>query len=402
MLKGNAIVGQSGGPTAVINASLVGVLKGAQSVPGIRRVLGMRYGIQGFLAEEIVDLQKELASTINALRKTPSSALGSCRYKLQADDLPKIVDLLRKYGIRYVFLIGGNDTMDTIHRLEECARGMNYDLIGIGIPKTVDNDLYGTDHTPGFPSAARWVALSVMQTGILARDMKKVDQFVIHQTVGRSAGWLAASAAVAKRDPDDAPHLIYLPERPFDRDRFLADVKRCHDEFGWACVVCGEGIALADGTPVSASQVKDKFQNVEFGAMGGASAAMALHRMISSEFGFRGEFQVPESLPMCAADRAVSLDIDEAFLCGKAAVKLAAEGKTGLMVTLVRKPGRKYQCTTGTASLSDVAVHAKPMPDAFIHPDGNQVTGAFLEYMKPLVGPMPRYARLANRSARRP
>jgi 6-phosphofructokinase 1 len=396
MLKGNAIIGQSGGPTSVINSSLVGVLKTAQGFAGIKKVLGMRYGIQGFLAEDIIDFGKELPRTINGLRTTPSSALGSCRYKLQQNDLPSIVDLLKKYNIRYVFLIGGNDTMDTIHRLEVCAQELKYDLIGVGIPKTVDNDLFGTDHTPGFPSAARWVALSVMQEGILARDMKKVDQFVIHQTVGRSAGWLAAASVAGKKDPDDAPHLIYMPERTFDRDKFLADVKRCYDAYGWVSVVCGEGIASADGTPVSASQVKDRFANIEFGAMGGTSAAMVLHRMISAEFGFRGEFQVPESLPMCAADRAVQLDIDEAFMCGKAAVKLAAQGKTGLMVSLVRVPGKKYACTTGTADLSEVAVKAKPMPQRFINEEGNFVTQEFIDYLRPLVGAMPKYSRLSN------
>ncbi len=395
MLKGNAIIGQSGGPTSVINASLVGVLTAAQGFAGIKKILGMRYGIQGFMAEEIIDFGKESPGVIAGLKSTPSSALGSCRYKLQQPDLPGIVDLLKKYNIRYVFLIGGNDTMDTIHRLEVCAKEHNYDLIGIGIPKTVDNDLFGTDHTPGFPSAARWVALSVNQAGILARDMKKVDQFVIHQTVGRSAGWLAAASAVGKKNPDDAPHLIYLPERHFDREKFLTDVKRCYDAFGWVSIVCGEGIASADGTPVSASQVKDRFQNIEFGAMGGTSAAMVLHRMISAEFGFRGEFQVPESLPMCAADRGAALDFEEAYLCGKAAVKLAARGKTGLMVTLVRKPGKKYSCTTGTADLAEVAAKAKPMPDKFINAEGNFVSAEFLEYVRPLVGTMPKYSRLS-------
>ncbi len=396
MLKGNAIIGQSGGPTSVINASLVGVLKAAQNFAGIKKVLGMRYGIQGFLAGDIIDLGKESVRTITGLKATPSSALGSCRYKLKDPDLPQIVDLLKKNNIRYVFLIGGNDTMDTIHRLEGCAKEHNYEMIGIGIPKTVDNDLFGTDHTPGFPSAARWVALSVMQEGVLARDMKKVDQFVIHQTVGRSAGWLAAASVAGKKDPDDAPHLIYVPERAFSHEKFLADVKRCYDEYGWVSIVCGEGVANADGTPVSASQVKDKFQNIEFGAMGGTSAAMVLHRMITAEFGFRGEFQVPESLPMCAADRAVQQDLDEAYMCGKAAVKLAAEGKTGLMVTLVRQSGKKYSCTTGTAGLHEVAVKAKPMPDNYINEAGDFVTGEFVEYLRPLLGPMPRYFRLSN------
>lgn len=396
MLRGNAIIGQSGGPTSVINASLAGVVEACRGFAGVKKVLGMRYGIQGFMEEDIIDLGRQSPQIIKGLQTTPSSALGSCRYKLQQVDLPKIVDLLMKFDIRYVFLIGGNDTMDTIHRLEVCAKEHNYELVGIGIPKTVDNDLYGTDHTPGFPSAARYVALSVMQAGVLARDMRRVDQFVVHQTVGRGAGWLAASSVTAKQHPEDAPHILCLPERPFEMEKFLADVKACYDKLGWASIVCGEGIAYADGTPVSASRIKDRFSNIEFGAMGGTSAAMMLHRMICDAFGFRGEFQVPESLPMCAADRAAQLDIDEAYVCGKKAVELAADGKTGLMVTLVRVPGSRYSCTTGTANLSEVAVKTKPMPKEFINSEGNFTTDAFLDYVRPLVGQLPEYTRLES------
>jgi 6-phosphofructokinase 1 len=285
--------------------------------------------------------------------------------------------------------------MDTIRRVEAYAMQKGYDLIGIGIPKTVDNDLFGTDHTPGFPSAARYVALSVLQAGLLARDMQKVDQFVVYQSVGRSAGWLAAASALCKKNPADPPHILCVPERPFERESFLANVKRCYDEYGWVSIVCGEGISYQDGTPVSASRIKDKFQNIEFGAMGGTSAAMALHRMIMDEFGFRGEFQVPESLAMCAADRCVPLDIDEAYMCGRTAVELAKQGITGRMVTLVRKPGATYSCTTGTAELSEVAIKAKPMPAEFLTADGYFVTPAFLDYARPLVGPLPEYANLS-------
>jgi 6-phosphofructokinase len=173
MLKGNAIVGQSGGPTSVINASLAGMIEGARGFSEIKHLLGMRYGIEGFMADNVIDLGSESAGTVEGLKKTPSSALGSCRYKLKDADLPKVLENLRKYDIHYIFMIGGNDTMDTIHRIEAFAKQEKYELIGIGIPKTVDNDLFGTDHTPGFPSAARYTALSVMHAGILARDMKK-------------------------------------------------------------------------------------------------------------------------------------------------------------------------------------------------------------------------------------
>jgi 6-phosphofructokinase len=394
VLKGNAIIGQSGGPTSVINASLAGVVEAAKQVDNIKNILGMRYGIEGFMAENVIDLGREPQSAIAGLKQTPSSALGSCRKKLKDEDLPLIFEKLKKYDIRYVFLIGGNDTMDTICRIEAYAREHHHDIIGIGVPKTVDNDLFGTDHTPGFPSAARYMALSVMQAGVLARDMKKVDQFVVFQCIGREAGWLPAACALGKQDPADAPHILCMPERKFDKTKFLADVKRCYDTNGFVSIVCGEGITYADGTPVSASQVRDQFKNVEFGAMGGTSAAMMLHQIIHQEFGFRGEFQVTESLPMSAADRAVQLDIDEACMCGRQAVKLASEGKTGLMVTLVREPGKVYRCTTGTTPLKDVAVHAKPMPDEFINAEGNFVTQACLDYLRPLVGELPNYTRL--------
>ena len=400
MSTGNAIVGQSGGPTSVINASLAGIVETAAKNTAIGAVLGMRYGIEGFMAENIIDFGKESPLVIRGLTSSPSSALGSCRHKLKDADLPKIFDVIKKCNIRYIFLIGGNDTMDTICRVVAYAKGHKYELIGIGVPKTVDNDLYGTDHTPGFASAARYMALSVQQAGILARDMKKVDQFVIFQTIGREAGWLAAATVLARHDEDDAPHILVLPERAFERDAFLSKVETCYKKIGYVSVVCGEGCKYADGTPVSASQIKDKFSNVEFGATAGTSVAMMLHRMIADKFGFRGEFQITESLPMCAADRAVAHDIDEAYMCGKAAVELAAKGTTGVMVTLVREPEKSYKCTTGTIPLSEVAARAKPMPDEFISEDGTDVTPAFIEYAKPLVGKLPEYVKLAYHSYR--
>ena len=396
MLRGNAILGQSGGPTSVINASLSGLIQACLKQPAIEHVYGMRFGIEGFMQGDLIDLGRESPATIEKLRVTPSSALGSCRHKLQEPDFPRILDMLRRYDIRYCFLIGGNDTMDTIHRLEAYCRQHGYDLAGIGVPKTVDNDLFGTDHTPGFPSAGRYVALSVKQAGMLARDMRRVDQYVIFQTVGRSAGWLAAAAALARSAEDDAPHLILLPERPFHRERFLADVKRCYDRFGWCSIVVGEGVCDAQGRPISQSQTTDKFANLEFGAMGGTSAAMMLHHLIAEKFGWRGEFQVCESLTMCAADRTSPLDLEEAYACGCRAVELAAEGASGLMVTLVRQSSQPYRWSLGTAPLAEVAVQAKPMPDEYINAEGNHVTPACLEYLEPLIGPLPEYVRLSG------
>lgn len=401
MFQGNAVIGQSGGPTSVINSSLCGVIQGClrqgrteSGESKIDTVYGMQYGIEGFLKDMVIDLGKQPEETIENLKYTPASALGSCRYKLQEKDFAPVLEQLKKYNIRYYFLIGGNDTMDTIHRVEAYCKSQGYDLRGVGVPKTVDNDLCMTDHTPGFGSAARYVALSVKQAGQLARDMKKVDQYVIFQTVGRSAGWLPAAAACAKTKEDDAPHIILLPERPFVKEQFLKEVREAYDKYGWVSIVCGEGVCYADGRPISASAVKDNFANVEFGAMAGTSAAMMLHRIITDEFGWRGEFQVTESLQMSAADRTSPLDIEEAWQCGNRAVELALRGQSGVMVTMNRVSSNPYKIVYGTAPLHEVALGAKPMPDEFICKDRLFVTKECLDYLRPLVGDMPNYVRL--------
>jgi 6-phosphofructokinase 1 len=402
MAKGNAIIGQSGGPTSVINASLAGVVETAIRSKQIDRVFGMRFGIEGVLGNYLLDLGAESSETLKGLRTTPSSALGSSRLKLHDDHFEAILRQLKKYDIRYFFMIGGNDTMDTIHRVVQYAADHGHEMYGVGVSKTVDNDLFGVDHTPGYPSAARYVAMSVLQAGLLARDMQKVDQFTVFQTVGRSAGWLPAAAACAKRSAADAPHIILLPERSFDRSSFLSAVEQTHRKYGFVSIVCGEGITNADGSPVSASQTKDKFENVEFGAMGGASVGMILHRIISDEFGWRGEFQVTESLQMCAADRAVKLDLNEAYGCGREAVRLAEKGTSGVMVTILRtsKPGEPYRSEFGTIDLSEVANAERPLPDKYIRKDGMFVTKAFLDYAEPLIGPLPEYTSLTIKRAK--
>lgn len=402
MIKGNAIIGQSGGPTSVINASLAGVVDAALNSTAIERVFGMRFGIEGVLHDFLLDLGAESKETLKGLKTTPSSALGSTRLKLKDEHFGPILKQLRKFDIRYFFMIGGNDTMDTIHRVVEHARQSGYEMIGVGVSKTVDNDLFGTDHTPGYPSAARFVAMSVLQGGILARDMQRVDQYVIFQTVGRSAGWLPGAAACAKRSPADPPHIILMPEVPFEGEKFLSAVEETQKKYGFCSIVCGEGISYADGTPVSESQTKDKFGNIEFGAMGGVSAALALHRMIQNKFGWRGEFQVTESLQMCAADRATKLDISEAYGCGKEAVRLALKGTDGVMVSITREnsQGEPYKSGFGTIELSEVANKERPVPRRFISKNGMFVTPQFLEYARPLVGELPYYSNLTIKKAK--
>jgi len=403
MFNGNAIIGQSGGPTSVINASLCGAVEAAASKKKrIGRIFGMRFGIEGLLNNFLLDLSAEDKTLWKKLKTTPSSALGSSRLKLKDEHFPAILKQLKKFDIRFFFMIGGNDTMDTIHRVVEYAGEQGYEMNGVGVSKTVDNDLFGTDHTPGFPSAARYVALSVLQSGRLARDMQRVDQFVVFQTVGRSAGWLPAAAACAKQKAADPPHIILLPERPFNREAFLAEVESVQKKYGFVSIVCGEGITNPDGSPVSASSTQDKFENVEFGAMGGSSAAMILHQIISEKFGWRGEFQVTESLQMSAADRTVKLDIDEAYGCGREAVRLALAGESGVMVALTResKKDEPYKSGFTTIPLKDVANAERPMPDKFIGKNGMSVTKAFLNYANPLVGPMPEFAELTIKKAK--
>jgi ATP-dependent phosphofructokinase / diphosphate-dependent phosphofructokinase len=394
MLKGNAVIGQSGGPTSVINSSLSGVIDASLEMSGINKIYGMNYGIEGFMEERLIDLGIQDESILKGLRSTPSSALGGSRHKLRDEDFPQIMDVIKKFNIRYFFLIGGNDTMDTVHRVETLCQKEGWELKGIGIPKTVDNDLYGTDHTPGFASAGRFNMLSVLQAGTLLRDMKRVDKFMIYQTIGRDAGWLAAATALARRNEEDAPHLIYCPERTFNKEQFLKDAKDCVEKYGWVSIVVSEGLKYADGTPVSASESKDKFNNIEYGATGGSSVGVNVHRILREATGWRGEFQITESLNMCAMDRAVSRDIEEAYLCGRQAVSLAGDGISGVMVTMKRLSNDPYKIEFSNAPLNDVAVRAKEMPDEYINKRGNHVTQAFIEYAKPLIGNPPEYVRL--------
>jgi ATP-dependent phosphofructokinase / diphosphate-dependent phosphofructokinase len=393
-LIGNAIIGQSGGPTSVINNSLVGAIDACLNSQDITGIYGMNGGIEGVLKELFFDLKSQPRTVLDGLRKTPSSALSSSRHKLKDHELPKVLEILAKHNIRYFFLIGGNDTMDTVHRVEAYCLSQGYALRGIGIPKTVDNDLFGTDHTPGFASAARYNALSVKQAGQLALDMRKVDQFVVFQTIGREAGWLAAATACARQYEGDAPHLIYCPERRFNEEKFLKDAKACLNRYGWVSVVVSEGLLYEDGTPVSASKSKDNFSNTEFGAMGGASVGLQVHRMLRESTGLRGEFQIVESLNMSAIDRATEQDLNEAYECGKKAVEYALNGTSGVMVTIERLLNQPYKITYGQVPLSSVAVKAKAMPDHYINAEGNDISLEALEYLKPLVGKLPEFSRL--------
>ncbi len=393
MQRRNVLIGQSGGPTAVINASLAAVVKQARRSKKVDRVYGMRFGVEGLLKGHLVDLTELPPERLTRLARTPSSALGSSRHKLSDDELPQVLEQLRRWNVAYLFMIGGNDTMETIHRVEQHCAEEHFPIHGIGIPKTVDNDLFGTDHTPGYPSAARYVALSALQGGRLACDMQRVDQYLILQTVGRDAGWLPAAAAAARKREGDAPHLIYVPEAPMHRDTFLQEATNCIDRNGWVSIVCGEGVIWDDGTPVSASSTSDRFSNIEYGAMAGTGAALHLHRLLAEYTGFRGEFQIPESLPMCAADRVSELDRKEAAACGREAVRLALAGASGLMVGMARRPGA-YAVEYTTVPLQEVARRTKPMPNEYLADHRRDVSPEFLAYVRPLIGELPEHESL--------
>ena len=391
-MRGIAIVAQTGGPTSVINSSLAGIISQCLKEENVDEVWGCHFGMKGLLEEDFIDLTE---APVDLLKQTPGSALGSSRIKLKPENMPRVLEVFKKYNIRYFFGIGGDDTQLNVYEVEKYCREQGYELGGMGCPKTVDNDLPLTDHTPGFPSAARYTALSVFQGGRLTRDMQKVDQFVIYQTIGRSAGWLAAAPYGFKEKESDPPHIILMPERPFNEEKFVKYFKECYDKYGFVSIICGEGVTDENGNAVSATKVEDDFGNREFGAMGGVSVGMEIHKIISNHFPeMRGEFQVTESLPMCADDRVVEIAVKEAFELGVKAVELAANGETGYMTVIERIESPEYKTTIGKVPLCDVGGKQKPIPDEYIAPNGMDMTPKFNEYIRPLLGKKPEYADL--------
>lgn len=392
-MKGNAIIGQSGGPTSVINASLAGVIYAVRKFSKIKNLYGMKFGIEGMLQENIINLSLEDPNIIYDLIRTPSSILGSCRYKIQSTDCEKALTILKKYDIRYFFIIGGNDSMDTIAKINKFCAQNGYDLRCIGIPKTVDNDLCGTDFCPGYPSAARYIALSVKQAGRIAQDMQTSTHFVVHQTVGRDSGWLAASAALARQKEGDAPHLIYLPERPITKEKVLSDVDACYRKYGWVSISCGEGIIWENGDVVSDPRLSDRFSNIEFGAVSGSSSAIVLHSLISKELGLLGEFQITESLQMSAIDRASEIDLEIAFKLGEKALEFASY-TTNKMVAIDIVSYSPFKYNISSIDLGLVANKTKSMPDTYISKSGNDISEEFIQYLTPIAGEIPRYLEL--------
>ena len=392
-VTGNAIVGQSGGPTAVINASLAGVIEEAKRHSEIKGIYGAVNGVEGLLQEEIADLRAESAEMVSLLPNTPSAALGSCRKKLAPDDYNRLLDIFQAYGIRYWFYIGGNDSADTSHQVRRLAAEAGWEMRVIGIPKTVDNDLAYTDHCPGYGSVARFNALATRDAGRDTTALHTVDTVKIIETMGRNAGWITAATALARDEPGDPPHLIYLPERVFDAERFLADIKRQVDK-GRGCVVAVcEGLRDASGEPLVSFKHTvgtDSFGHKQLGGVGDY-----LVNLIAEELGIKARFDKAGTIQRAFGLAQSEVDVAEAKMVGQAAVRAACEGTTDKMITLERVSQDPYRCNTGLAALGDVAKAERPVPDEFINAEGNDVTPAFAEYARPLIGgPLPPYARL--------
>ena len=403
-LKGACIIGQSGGPTAVINASAQGVIQTALASPQITRVLGAAHGIKGVLADQLYDMGQEDPGQLELLQFTPSSALGSCRYKLADPDVDdtdykRILEIFQKYDVRYFFYNGGNDSMDTCNKISKYMQRVGYPCNIIGVPKTIDNDLSGTDHCPGYASAAKYIATSCME---LYQDARVYDTgtVVIVEIMGRHAGWLAGAAGLATW-AGSGPDLIYLPEVDFSMEAFLADVKRVYEDTGNCLVAVSEGIHYGDGTFVSEAKTSatDGFGHAQLGGL-----AAHLASVVKEKTGAKVRGIELSLLQRCGAHLASETDIEESVMSGKAAVENAVAGITDKMVGFqcTRNNG-KYVCKTELLNLTDVANTEKKVPLEWINKEHNGVEQPFIDYVLPLiqgepnlpkVDSLPRFAKL--------
>jgi 6-phosphofructokinase 1 len=404
LLTGNAVVGQSGGPTAVINQSLVGVVEGVRSglmaTGNVQKILGMRHGVNGLTKGDLVDLSEIPQDRLERIANTPSAALGSSRDKPDKDYCAKILKACEQHNIRYFFYAGGNDSSDTCRIVNELARSSGYELRCFHVPKTVDNDLPVNDHTPGFPSAARFVATAFAADNLDNRSLPGVKINVI---MGRHAGFLTAASALARTvcgKDDDGPHLIYVPEVAFDTDQFIADVEKIYSKLGRCQIAVSEGIQDAKGEAIGAKLIKnaqtDSHGNVQLSGSG--ALGDQLSDLIKSKI--KGKDGKPPRvradtfgyLQRCWPDASV-VDKQEAREAGRVAARAAAAGELDGSIALIRAPGTPYRCEYKRIELTDVAAKTKHMPKEFLK-GTNDVSQAFIDYAKPLVGAMPVFERL--------
>ncbi len=384
----NCIIAQSGGPTAAINASLAGVISKALETKKIDRVYGAMNGIQGVLNDHLIvldDIFGQDERMIEKLKYTPSMFLGSCRYKLadyrkDPSDYDRICEIFKKYDIRYFFYIGGNDSMDTVAKLSVYTKEKGLDVKVFGCPKTIDNDLTCTDHTPGFGSAAKYIATTILE---IAHDTSIYDMptVVIVEIMGRNAGWLTAAASLARNDYNTAPQLIYLPERAFSTENFVSDVRRELAKRQHVIIAVSEGIKDASGKYISAQSTKtDKFGHVMLSGTG-----KVLEEIVKSQVGCKVR-SIELTVLQRAADHIASLtDINESFTLGSTAVDFALEGETGKMVTCVRTCDKPYKVIYDCASIDRIANYEKTVPEEWINEAGNDVVGGMEAYLRPLI-----------------
>ena len=404
MLKGSLIIGQSGGPSPVINSSAYGVIRTALDADCITKVYGAYHGIKGVLDDQLLCMDQEDRAELDRLPYTPSSALGSCRYKIADPDVDdtdykRILEIFKKYDVRYFCYNGGNDSMDTCNKISKYMKKVGYECRVMGVPKTIDNDLFGTDHCPGFASAAKYIATSCME---VYQDARVYDtgMICIIEIMGRHAGWLAGSAALATAY-GAGPDLIYLPETDFDMDKFLSDVERIYKEKGNCMVAVSEGIHYADGTFVSEAKTSatDGFGHAQLGGLAAHLAAVVKEKTGAKVRGIELSL-----LQRCGAHLASETDIEESFMAGKAAVENAVNGITDKMVGFERgtMDGR-YLCKTKLLPLTEVANTEKKVPREWINAEGNGVEQPFIDYVLPLiqgepklpkVDSLPRFAKL--------
>ncbi len=385
-IQGNLLLAQGGGPTAVISASVRGVIEEAKKHCCIRGIYGAKNGMDGLLNEDFIDLRKESEKDIKNLAFTPAAALGSCRRRLTEEDYPCVLQVLKKYNIKYFFYNGGNDSMDTCNKIASLAA--DQDIKVIGIPKTIDNDLKFTDHSPGFGSAARYAAICTME---LYKDVESLPIHVcVMELMGRNAGWLTAAASMAKINENDGPHLVYLPERPFVEKEFLNDVKMWHEKVGGVLVVASEGIKDAKGNPIAESGIIDGFGHKVPGGV-----AQHLSNLVISKLGIKSRSEKPGLLGRCSIPMQSCLDREEAIKVGNFAVLSAVKGKTGCMVAIKRVSNDPYESEMGLVPLKKVANVEKKLPDKYINKRGNGIELSYKEYCLPLLGePLPEYVSL--------
>jgi 6-phosphofructokinase 1 len=389
------LLAQSGGATAVINGSLSGAIEAARRSGRFDTIIGARNGIDGVLAGAFIDLGRQPESVLALLRRTPSAALGTTRRKLTDDDAAQALATLRAHDIHAFAYIGGNDSADTALRLSRLARAAGYPLRVVSIPKTIDNDLEGTDHCPGFGSIARFLALATRDAGLDTEATRALYPVKLIEVMGRHAGWVAAATALGQQGPDEAPQLIFFPERPpRDLDHFLHEIQQTYDRAGCVVAVVPETLRDAQGAPIAGDGIA---WTDPFGHQYTPGPGPGLTRAIEAHLGLRARFDKPGTIARMYIDSVSETDLSEAVLAGATAVELLAQGISGVMVTLERASNDPYQVRVGSVALEHVANRERLLPDDFIAVDGRSVTDAFRQYALPLIdGPLPPVARLTD------